>query len=295
MKTQLSEGKGLRKEARSIKMKVTDTKFVQGFIKMCNDGWNLGWHERNGGNLSYRMKKEETEEILPCLDRTGEWREIGTTVPGLAGEFFMVTGSGKYFRNVILDPEDSTAIIEIDEKGENYRICWGLVNGGRPTSELPSHLMNHEVKKEVSQGLHRVIYHAHTPNVIALTFVLPLKDEIFTRELWEMATECPVVFPDGIGVVGWMVPGGRNIAVETSRLMRQYDAAIWAHHGMFCSGEDFDLTFGLMHTVEKAAEILVKVLSMRPDKLQTITPQNFRDLAVDFHVSLPERFLYEKR
>ena len=276
-------------------MKVTDTKFAQGFIKMCNDGWNLGWHERNGGNLSYRMKKEETEEILPCLDRTGEWREIGTTVPGLAGEFFMVTGSGKYFRNVILDPEDSTAIIEIDEKGENYRICWGLVNGGRPTSELPSHLMNHEVKKEVSQGLHRVIYHAHTPNVIALTFVLPLKDEIFTRELWEMATECPVVFPDGIGVVGWMVPGGRDIAVETSRLMRQYDAAIWAHHGMFCSGEDFDLTFGLMHTVEKAAEILVKVLSMRPDKLQTITPQNFRNLARDFHVSLPERFLYEKR
>lgn len=295
MKIRYSEGKGLRKEARSIKMKVTDTKFAQGFIKMCNDGWNLGWHERNGGNLSYRMKKEETEEILPCLDRTGEWREIGTTVPGLAGEFFMVTGSGKYFRNVILDPEDSTAIIEIDEKGENYRICWGLVNGGRPTSELPSHLMNHEVKKEVSQGLHRVIYHAHTPNVIALTFVLPLKDEIFTRELWEMATECPVVFPDGIGVVGWMVPGGRDIAVETSRLMRQYDAAIWAHHGMFCSGEDFDLTFGLMHTVEKAAEILVKVLSMRPDKLQTITPQNFRDLAVDFHVSLPERFLYEKR
>ena len=295
MKIRYSEGKGLRKEARSIKMKVTDTKFAQGFIKMCNDGWNLGWHERNGGNLSYRMKKEETEEILPCLDRTGEWREIGTTVPGLAGEFFMVTGSGKYFRNVILDPEDSTAIIEIDEKGENYRICWGLVNGGRPTSELPSHLMNHEVKKEVSQGLHRVIYHAHTPNVIALTFVLPLKDEIFTRELWEMATECPVVFPDGIGVVGWMVPGGRDIAVETSRLMRQYDAAIWAHHGMFCSGEDFDLTFGLMHTVEKAAEILVKVLSMRQDKLQTITPQNFRDLAVDFHVSLPERFLYEKR
>ena len=33
----------------------------------------------------------------------------------------------------------------------------------RDFSELPSHLMNHEVKKEVSGGLHRVIYHAHTP------------------------------------------------------------------------------------------------------------------------------------
>ena len=76
--------------------------------------------------------------------------------------------------------------------------------------------------------------------------------------------------------------------------MKQYDVAIWAHHGMFCSGEDFDLTFGLMHTVEKSAEILVKVMSMRPTKLQTIEPQNFRDLAKDFHVTLPEKFLQEK-
>ena len=273
---------------------VTDAKFVQGFMKMCSDGWELGWHERNGGNLTYRMKEEEVREVLPLLDRTGEWKSIGASVPGLAEEYFLVTGSGKYFRNVSPDPEDSTAIIEIDGKGENYQICWGLVKGGRPTSELPSHLMNHEVKKEVSGGRHRVIYHAHTPNVIALTFVLPLRDEVFTREIWEMMTECPIVFPDGIGVVGWMVPGGRDIAVETSRLMRTYNVAVWAHHGMFCSGEDFDLTFGLMHTVEKSAEILVKVLSMRPDKRQTIQPQDFRDLAEEFQVELPERFLYEK-
>ncbi|MBD5529109.1 MAG: rhamnulose-1-phosphate aldolase [Lachnospiraceae bacterium] len=275
-------------------MKVLDAKFVQGFIRMCNDGWEQGWHERNGGNLSYRMKEEEAESVREELQTGGEWREIGTSVPGLAGQYFLVTGSGKYFRNVILDPEDSLAIVELDDKGERYRICWGLVNGGRPTSELPSHLMNHEVKMQATGGRHRVIYHAHTTNVIALTFVLPLKDEVFTRELWEMATECPVVFPDGVGVVGWMVPGGREIAVATSELMKKYDVAIWAHHGMFASGEDFDLTFGLMHTVEKSAEILVKQLSMCPAKLQTITTQNFRDLAVDFKVTLPERFLYEK-
>ncbi len=275
-------------------MQITDIPFVQGFIKMCNDGWEQGWHERNGGNLSYRIKEEELEEARPFFGEPGEWRPIGTTVPGLSGEYFMVTGSGKYFRNVILDPADSTCIIEIDKKGEGYRILWGLVNGGRPTSELPSHLMNHEVKKEATGGRHRVIYHAHPVNVIALTFVLPLKSEVFTRELWEMATECPVVFPSGIGVVGWMVPGGREIAVATSQLMKDFDVAVWAHHGLFCSGEDFDLTFGLMHTVEKSAEILVKVLSMRPDKLQTIEPKQFRDLARDFHVTLPERFLYEK-
>ena len=275
-------------------MKILDTKFVQGFIKMADDGYRQGWHERNGGNLSYRLRTEEAESIKPRMNFRDEWFPIGTSVPGLAGEFFLVTGSGKYFRNIIVDPEVCIAIIEIDEAGENYRICWGLVEGGRPTSELASHLMNHEVKKEVTGGAHRVIYHAHTTNIIALTYILPLDDRTFTRELWEMATECPVVFPDGVGVVEWMVPGGRDIAVETSRLMKKYNAVIWAHHGMFCSGEDFDTTFGLMHTIEKSAEILLKVLAVSPVKRQTITAQNFRDLAVGFGLTLPEEFLYEK-
>ncbi len=275
-------------------MKVLDTEFVKGFIKMANDGFMQGWHERNGGNLSYRLKTGEVDSIRTRLNTNTEWQPIGTKVPGLGGEFFLVTGSGKYFRNIIVDPEACIAIIELDEAGENYRISWGLADGGNPTSELASHLMNHEVKKKVTNGRHRVIYHAHTTNIIALTFVLPLSDEVFTRELWEMATECPVVFPDGVGVVPWMVPGGRAIAVATSELMEKYDVAIWAHHGMFCSGIDFDLTFGLMHTVEKSAEILVKTLSMSPHKLQTIQSQNFRDLAVDFKLTLPERFLYEK-
>ncbi len=275
-------------------MKVLETKFVKGFIKMADDGFQQGWHERNGGNLSYRIKTEEIDSIRNRLIFDRAWQPIGTKVSGLAGEFFLVTGSGKYFRNIIVDPEETIAIIEVDHTGEYYRICWGLVEGGRPTSELPTHLMNHEVKKRVSGGRHRVIYHAHTTNVIALTFVLPLTDEVFTRELWESATECPVVFPDGVGVVPWKVPGGREIAIETSRLMEKYDVAIWAHHGMFCSGEDFDLTFGLLHTVEKSAEILIKILSISPHKLQTISTQNFRDLADGFKVTLPEQFLYEK-
>ncbi len=61
----------------------------------------------------------------------------------------------------------------------------------------------------------------------------------------------PRRFPRRVGVVPWMVPGGRDIAVATAKLMEKYDVAVWAHHGTFASGEDFDLTFGLMHTVEK--------------------------------------------
>lgn len=274
-------------------MKVLETKFMEGFIRCATDGNHYGWHERNGGNLSYRIKDEEIESICDELNFATEWIEIKTTVPNLANEFFLVTGSGKFFRNVALDPEVNLSIVELDPHGAKYRIVWGMIDGGHPTSELPSHLMNHEVKKIASNGAHRVIYHSHATNVIALTFVLPLDDAIFTRELWEMATECPVVFPQGVGVVSWMVPGGRDIAVATSELMKEYDVAIWAHHGIFCSGEDFDKTFGLMHTVEKAAELLVKVIAMGGKK-QAIEPKEFRELAREFNVTIDEKFLYEK-
>ena len=270
---------------------ITDAAFFKGFIRMTDDGWQQGWHERNGGNLSYRLKDSDVAEIEPFLTHDAPWQPIGVTVALLKNSYFLVTGSGKYFRNVKDFPEDSLAVIEIDGTGIHYRICWGLVNGGRPTSELPTHLMNHAVKLAAGKTENRVIYHAHPGNLIALTFVLPLDHETFTRELWESATECPVVFPDGVRVVPWMVPGGREIAEATGVLMKECDAVVWAHHGLFCSGETFDSTFGLMHTIEKAAEILVKVISMSGalpggKKRQTITKQDFADLADAFGVKL---------
>jgi rhamnulose-1-phosphate aldolase len=140
-------------------------------------------------------------------------------------------------------------------------------------------------------GKQRVIYHCHPANLIALSFILPLEDEVFSRELWEMMTECPIIFPAGIGVVRWMVPGGREIAVETSEKMKRYDAVVWAHHGLFCSGTDFDSTFGLAHTIEKSAEIYIKVHSVVPNKRQTITKSDFIELAKAFGVTLQTDFL----
>lgn len=266
--------------------------FVKEYIKMANEGYERGWHERNGGNLSYRIKPEEIAEAktLHWLDFSKKFVPIGATVENLKNEFFLVSGSGKFFGNIKSNPMDNICIVEIDDTGKNYRVVWGLDNGGRPTSELPAHLMNHSVKKIATNGEHRVIYHAHPVNAIAITFVLPLDSKVITHLLWEMMTECPVIFPQGIGVVPWMVPGGEKIAIASSELMKKFDAILWAHHGVFCSGVDFDLTFGLMDTIEKAAEIYVKVQSMGGIK-QSITDDNFRDLAKDFNLTLNEDFL----
>lgn len=272
-------------------MGILDIKVLKDYIRMCNDGWLQGWHERNGGNLTYRMTEEEVNECKPYFSFERPWVNMGVQADNLKNEYFLATGSGKFFRNVILEPQDNICIVEINDKGDSYRIVWGLVKGGRPTSEFPSHFMNHSVRKAATNGENRVIYHAHPANVIALTYILPLTAKAFTRALWQSATECPVVFPNGVGVVEWMVPGGSDIAMATSKLMEKYEAAVWAHHGLFCSGPDFDITFGLMHTIEKAAEIYVKVLSMGKDIKQTITDDNLRAIAKEFGVTLNEEFL----
>ena len=184
---------------------------------------------------------------------------MGVQADNLAGEYFITTGSGKFFRNVEPDPVHSIGIVEINDKGDSWRIVWGLEDGAKPTSEFPSHFMNHSVRKAATNGANRVIYHCHATNVIALTYILP---------------------------------GGADIAMATSELMKTYQAAIWAQHGLFASGPDFDITFGLAHTIEKSAEIYVKVLSMGGGIIrQTITDDDLRAIARDFGVTLNEKFL----
>ena len=170
-------------------MGILDIEIVKGFMRMCNDGWLQGWHERNGGNLTYRMKEEEVAQCRPFFDEQPRgWVNMGVQADNLAGEYFITTGSGKFFRNVEPDPVHSIGIVEINDKGDSWRIVWGLEGGAKPTSEFPSHFMNHSVRKAATNGANRVIYHCHATNVIALTYILPLTDRDFTRALWQSAT-----------------------------------------------------------------------------------------------------------
>lgn len=276
---------------------IEDIKVIRDYIRMCSDGVALGWHERNGGNLTYRMREEEVVQCRPFFrDQPGEWVPMGVKAANLKGEYFIASGSGKYLRNVELEPQDNICIVEINEEGDSWRIVWGLESGGKPTSEFPSHFMNHSVKKRTTGGANRVIYHAHPPYVVALSYILPLSAEAFTRLLWKSETECCVVFPDGVGVVPWMVPGGADIAKATCAEMEKYDAAVWAFHGLFVSGPDFDTAFGLMHTIEKASQIACITLSANGGRKtrQCITDDNLRDIGREFGVTLNEDILNYK-
>ena len=214
-------------------MRVLDAEFTQNFIRTCDDGWRQGWHENHGGNLSYRMTEAQTRLIHEDLAENQRWIPLDVAVQGLAGDHFLVTSSGKHFRNTIRKPAECLGIIEISADGRAYRARWGFGENAKPTSELLAHLMNHEIKKQVTGGRYHVIYHAHPSSIIALSFVLPLSDEVFTRELWEMMPECAMTFPSGIGVIPWMVPGQKEISRLSGELMKKHDVILWAQHGLF--------------------------------------------------------------
>lgn len=268
--------------------------FMKGFARLCADGWEQGWHERNGGNLTYRMTDGEVADCRPFFyENPRNWIPLGVQADNLRGAFFAVTGAGRYMRNVPLDIARNVGIVEINAEGDACRIVWGLKDGGMPSSEFPSHFMIHSVRVDVTGGSSRVLYHAHPVNVVALTSVMPLDARTITRALWKAMTECIIAFPNGVGVLPWMVPGGAEIAIRTSELMKTFDAVIWAQHGLFCSGVDFDSAFGLMHTIEKASDIYVRarLLNGGGEFANTISDEGLRAIARNLGLGVNEDFL----
>lgn len=262
-------------------MDILQADFLKAFQRMAADVFHQGWHDGGGGNLSYRVSREELAVARESLHEVKEWQPIGVSVPELAGEYFLVTGSGKHMRGVAAAPEGTLALLRLDAKGGRYGIVWGLNHGGRPTSGLPKHLLAHAQKKREGNET-SVVYHAHPANLIAMSFLLPPDEKIFTRELWGMMTEAAVVFPEGIGVIPWHLPYSKEQADETRKLMETHRLVLWMHHGTFACTATFDEVFGLMDTAEKAAEIWLKVRAAG-GKLQEIPHTGFSQLAEDFH------------
>ncbi|HEI8865469.1 rhamnulose-1-phosphate aldolase [Serratia sp. AKBS12] len=258
--------------------------FVQGMIKATGDMWLKGWDERNGGNISLRLTDDDVAPYRADFVAEPRCEELSQPATELANCWFLVTGSGKFFRNVPLAPEESLVLLQVNHNGTAYHIHWGLSQGGLPTSELASHFQSHIVRMQLSGGQDRVIMHCHATNLIALSFVEKLESASFTRLLWEGSTECLVVFPDGIGIVPWMVPGTDGIGVKTAEQMHHHSLVLWPFHGIFATGPTLDEAFGLIDTAEKSAEIMVKVIAMG-GKRQTISTEQFIALAARFGVT----------
>ncbi len=261
--------------------------FLVEMVRTATNMYVHGWDERNGGNISLLL---DQEEVAPYVDTNKVLRElpIGFCEPSLAGKYFLVTGTGKYFKNVQYDPACNLGLIRIGQCGDTAELLWGFSDGGTFTSELPAHLMSHAARLSVCKG-NRVVMHCHPANILAMTYVHELDEHSFTHTLWQMCTECVMVFPDGVSVLPWMLCGTNEIGRATADTMKETRLTVWAQHGIYGVGASLDEAFGLIETVEKAAEIYMKIAHL--PRLNTITDDQMRQLADHLGLTLHPGYL----
>ena len=122
-------GKDLQRALKDIK----SAPFVKEMCRTTANMYRLGWDERNGGNISYLLDEKEVAEYLD-LNRVlrtfplAGVNEAEFDVTPLLGKIFIVTGTGKYFKNVEDDPETNLGIVRIVKNG--VELLWGYKDGG---------------------------------------------------------------------------------------------------------------------------------------------------------------------
>ncbi len=266
---------------------ILNAPFVVEMCKTTANMYRLGWDERNGGNISYLLDESDVAEYLDLTD-VKRVLPLGFDAKPLAGKIFIVTGSGKYFKNVADAPETHLGIVRISADGQNAELLWGYEDGGKCTSEFPAHLMSHMARLKVDPE-NRIVMHTHPTNTLAMNYVHELDDKKFSHSLWEMCTECMAIFPEGIGVLPWMLCGTNSIGEATAEKMKEFRIVIWGMHGIYGAGKTMDETFGLIETVEKAAQIYM--LTAHLPRVNTITDSQLAEIAEFFGVNYRKDFL----
>ena len=256
-------------------------------IRTLTNMYDHGWDERNGGNVSMLLSEDQVSD---CLDPARVIRRIptGFAEPSLAGKYFLVTGTGKYFKNVQYAPEVNLGLVRITPAGDEAELLWGFTDGGRFTSEFAAHMMSHAARLRVNPE-NRIYMHCHPTNLLAMTYVHELDEREFTRTLWKMCTECIVVFPDGVNILPCVVCGTNQLGLDTAEKMKTARLVVWSLHGIYGAGKDLDETFGLIETAEKAAEIYMKIAHL--PRINTITDEQMHQLEKRFGIQAREGYL----
>lgn len=257
-------------------------KFVD-YLSIIDNMYRLGWDERNGGNVSVLFDQSEVDEYLgSAKDVIREIELPFKADPILRGRVFAFTGTGRYFRNTKADPSHNVGILRVSDDLTKAEILYGFEDGGRFTSEIYAHLDCHATRLKIDPH-HHVVMHTHPTNLLVMTHMHPLDERSFTLDLWRTMTECIVVFPEGVGVLPWMLCGTDSIGTATAEKMKEYRVVVWSLHGVYGCGDTIDEAFGLIETVEKGADLYLKAHQFK--ELNTITDDELWQVANLFKVT----------
>ena len=232
------------------------------FAHTCDVIGRRGWHERSSGGLSVKLDCDTLLQIEGGLTFDKEFIPLEIPVPKLGKEFVMLNADNIHIEDVSRYPEDLSGIIQISPDGKAYRTVMGF-DGGMlsPMMDLQLHLVMHEMK--VKEGLEdTVVFHVQPANLVALTYLLELDDRTFSEALWRSSAKCPEMLPRGIGIVSESVNNNKDLCRLVMEHHNDRDVVVLAFHGLVIAGSDMMDVVGMTETIEKAAEIRMKLLQV---------------------------------
>lgn len=269
-------------------MDIRNAEFMKEFRKITTYMYNHNWHEKNGGNMSLLLREDQVSPYLD-LDKAVRILPMPAAIPEMAGEILIVTGTGKYMKNINDSPEENLGIVRVSQDGSFCELLWGFSDGGTFTSEITMHLTAHYQRKLIDKD-QRVVMHAHPANIIAMTHTHELDDREFSKSLWRICTECICVFPKGVAVVPWMVSSTANIGIQSAEKFKETNVVIWALHGITVTGTSLDEAYGILETVDKAAQVYMLITNK--EEKNTITDECLKQIVETFNVDVRREFLY---
>ncbi|PLV59812.1 rhamnulose-1-phosphate aldolase [Thermotoga sp. KOL6] len=209
-----------------------------------------GLSEANAGNISVRI-----DEVPNGLE-VKSVEEYGFDYNG-PEMFILVTATGSRMREIYED--DSKICLVHVLPGKTYEILHGE---GKPTSEFPTHLMIHARFKEAGSKK-KAIVHTHPLNLLTLMNLSDFHELI--PKMMKIHPEVLIFFQNGISVVEFERPGSVELGLKTVEKSEGKDAVLWDKHGVVAFGRDVAEAYDKIEILEKAADILLKILSLGRD------------------------------
>ena len=214
---------------------------------------DMGAAEGAAGNLSICFR--EHLDVTDCFPVMGTV-DLPVPVPDLAGATIIVTGSGRRLRDIQAAPTANLACIRIEHGGRTGKLFTAPdCQFRRVTSELNSHLAVHHDQMRTRDIQFNAVLHGQPVYMTFLSHLEAYQDEKYLNShLLRWQPETILIFPQGIGIVPFMLPGSAQLTIETMLALRSHDLVIWSQHGVMARADDSILhALDLVEYAETAA------------------------------------------
>ncbi len=192
--------------------------------------------EGAAGNISVCMRwPVEVRTRFPVM----EMIDLPQPVPELAGATFLVSGSGRRLREIIIEPTANIACIVVNPAGRTGRLYTSHQRRfERVTSEFNSHLAVHYDQICASNTNFHAVIHAQPVHLTYLSHIPSYQDaQYLNTHLLRWQPETIVNLPEGIGFIPFEVPGSARLMAGNIAALRKHRIVIWAKHGVMARSD----------------------------------------------------------